>query len=145
MLPTQSKPVIMVLTNFFISFTVFVLKASNQSYFYRKCLGNNRLFLFDDWTTIHISKSTHKSEFLTKKGYPDQIILEMTNKEKSDILTQRRFSKSDYKINALKVSTQSVKSTQSYPAFNFEPNWLYLGMERTSFCKIKNLNGKLRF
>ena len=45
------------------SFTVFILKASNQSYSHHKCLGNNNVFLFEDWTIIHFSKSTNKSEF----------------------------------------------------------------------------------
>ena len=89
--------------------------------------------MFDDWTTIHISKSTHKSEFLTKKGYPDQIILEMTNKEKSDDLAKRSVFKSIYDNHNLKVWKESVKSTKSNNSLIFEPNWLSLDMERTIF------------
>ena len=85
------------------------------------------------------SYSLHNYRYLKidQIGRKMQTILDLTNKEKSDDFKKRVLFKSNYDGATLLVSTKSVKSTRSWKAFKFEPNWVYMGIERTIFAKLK--------
>ena len=99
-------------------------------------------FLFSDWITNFVSKSTEKSEKHLKKSLQEHNFLEMTKKSGRMLKQKIRFFKSVHDDYNLKVWKESVKSTQRNKALIFQPSLPCPDVERTIFSKSWRFESK---